>query len=486
MAYRNIRTLGEFKEFIKNKSVSVVGIGISNAPLLRFLKKCGVGKITARDRKNIFEDGGADELREIPGVEFILGEDYLGGLNEDVIFKTPGIRRDLEPFLQAERGGSVLTCEMELFLFLCPATVIAITGSEGKSTTTTITGMILKNAAESGKIGGNVYIGGNLGTPLLGEVEGMTSADYAVLELSSFQLFDLDNGRFSPDYAIITNITPNHLDWHTDMQEYAAAKKIIFKNQDENKRTVLCYDCEATRLAKDKEGIKSEVFFFSKAKLPEAHENGVYCNENGEIIVRGGGREEKIIDRGDIFIRGEHNLHNFMAAIGVAHDIAGTEAIKKAAENFTGVEHRIEFVRESGGVYYYNSSIDSSPTRTISALSYFDNFNGKEKNIIVILGGYDKKIAFDPLVPAVGSKAKAAVLYGAARDKIRRAFEAGAASYGDLMIICADGFDAAVRQAGGLAERGDVVLLSPACASFDSFKNFEERGNRFKEIVKEF
>ena len=485
MSYRNIRTPEDFNDFIKNKSVAVVGIGINNAPLLKFLKKCGVEKITARDKKNIFENGNAQELREIPGIDFILGGNYLDGLNEDIIFKTPGIRRDLIQFAQAERGGSILTSETELFLLICPAKIIAVTGSDGKSTTTTVIGVILKYAGENKKIGGNIYVGGNLGKPLIGEAEEMTSADYGVLELSSFQLFDLDNGRFNADYSVITNITPNHLDWHRDMQEYASAKKIIFKNQDRNKRVVLNYDCEATRILKDNEKIKPEVYFFSKDKLPESCENGVYC-DGGGIIVRTGGVDKKIIDKSDILIRGEHNLQNFMAAIGVTHDIVGSEAIKKAAANFTGIEHRIEFVRENGGVYYYNSSIDSSPTRTIAAINYFDDFDDKEKNIIVLLGGHDKKIAFDPLVPVVGKKAKAAVLFGAAKDKIKKAFESNTGSYEALDLISADDFDSAVKKANELAESGDIVLLSPACTSFDAFKNFEERGNRFKELVREF
>jgi UDP-N-acetylmuramoylalanine--D-glutamate ligase len=369
---------------------------------------------------------------------------------------------------------------MELFLLICPAKIIAITGSEGKSTTTTIIGMILKAAED--KTGGKVYVGGNLGTPLLGEAERMTGCDYAVLELSSFQLFDLDNGRFNPDYAVITNITPNHLDWHIDMREYANAKKIIFKNQDENKRAVVSYDCEATRILKSK--IKSELFFFSKNKLPKSCKNGIYCG-NDEIIVRTGGIEKKIINKSDIFIRGEHNVQNFMAAIGVTYEIAGSEAIKNAAENFTGVEHRIEFVREVEGVSYYNSSIDSSPTRTIAALNNFDN-QDNIKNIVVILGGYDKKIAFDPLVPVVSKKAKAAVLYGDTKEKIKKSFEDNPDDQEGLKLIAADNFDSAVEKASKLAESGDIVLLSPACASFDCFKNFEARGNRFKEIVKAF
>lgn len=485
-SYRNIRTLTEFKDFIKDKSVSVVGIGVSNAPLLKFLKDCGVSKISARDKKNIFEDGELTELKKMPGIEFILGENYLYGLNEDVIFKTPGIRRDLEPFREAERAGRVLTSEMELFLFLCPAKIIAVTGSEGKTTTTAVIGEILKAAKAQGQITGNIYVGGNIGAPLLSEAERMTSSDFAVLELSSFQLFDLDNSRFCPDYSIITNITPNHLDWHTDMREYAEAKKIIYKYQDKNNRAVLNYDCEATRILKDSTGAAE--FFFSEYKLPESFANGVYC-ANGEIIVRNGGVEKKIIDRSDIFIKGEHNLQNFMAAIGVTHDTAGTEAIKTAAGNFQSIEHRIEFVREVDGVSYYNSSIDSSPTRTITALNYFDESDsGKtEKNIVVILGGYDKKIAFDPLVPVVSKKAKVAVLYGDTKEKIRKSFENNpVGKNNELKLISAEDFDAAVRQASSLAQSGDIVLLSPACASFDCFKNFEARGNRFKEIVQAF
>ncbi|MCL2099861.1 MAG: UDP-N-acetylmuramoyl-L-alanine--D-glutamate ligase [Oscillospiraceae bacterium] len=485
MSYRDIKTISEFKEFIRNKSVSVVGIGVSNAPLLKFLKNCGVKKIKARDKKNIFEDGGARELQKIQGIKFIFGDNYLDELNEDIIFKTPGIRRDLEPFLNAEREGSILTCEMELFFLLCPAEVIAVTGSEGKSTTATIIGMILKSAAENKKTNGNVYVGGNLGAPLISEVANMKSTDYAVAELSSFQLFDLDNSRFCPDHAIITNITPNHLDWHKDMHEYTEAKKLIYKNQGKTQKTVLNFDCEATRILAEDNALNSTVFFFSKNRLPEAYINGVYC-DNGEIFVRTGGTEKKIIDKNDIFIGGEHNLLNFMAAISVVSGISDNETVREAAENFKGVEHRIEFVREYGGVFYYNSSIDSSPSRTITALNYFENFENKGKNIVVILGGYDKKIPFDPLVPAVSKKAKAAVLYGAAKHKIKKTFEASPAGLESLSLVSADDFDSAVKTASELANSGDIVLLSPACSSFDVFKNFEERGNRFKEIVKAF
>jgi UDP-N-acetylmuramoylalanine--D-glutamate ligase len=302
----------------------------------------------------------------------------------------------------------------------------------------------------------------------------MTKDDYAVLELSSFQLFDLDNDDFAPDYSVITNITPNHLDWHTDMREYESAKKIIFKNQTESDRIVLSYDNDITRNIK----CDASTVFFSKNILPE----GVYC-KNDSIYIN----ENKIMDKSDIFIKGEHNVWNFMAAIAVTHDIAGYDAILSVAKNFKGVPHRIEFVRETGGVAYYNSTIDSSPTRTIAALNNFD-YLGKDKKIIVILGGYDKKIAFDPLAPVVYKKAKAAVLYGQTKEKIKKCLDdhAGGGVPDVPIIKIADSFDEAVTAAKDLAVSGDIVLLSPACASFGDFKNFEERGNRFKELAEGF
>ncbi|MCL2160025.1 MAG: Mur ligase family protein, partial [Oscillospiraceae bacterium] len=211
MNYSDIKTLGEFRDFLKGKSVSVVGIGISNIPLLKFLCECGAKKISARDKKDIFADGKIPELSQLEekiAISYILGDDYLKGLNEDIIFKTPGIRRDLPEFVEAQNSGSVITSEMELFFMLCPATTIAVTGSAGKTTTTTIIGEILK---ASGK---NVFVGGNIGEPLLCDIENIKKEDFAVLELSSFQLFDLDNGKFAPNIAVFTNITPNHLDWH--------------------------------------------------------------------------------------------------------------------------------------------------------------------------------------------------------------------------------------------------------------------------------
>ena len=470
--YRNIGTLEKFKDFIKNKSISVIGIARSNIPLIEFLQKCGVEKITARDKNK--------DIEKTFDIKYILGDNYLDDLCEDIIFKTPAIRRDLPQLINAQNNGSIITSEMELFFMLCPAKTIAITGSEGKTTTTTIIGEILKSAGKT------VYVGGNIGEPLLNKIENITKNDYAVLELSSFQLFDLDNNNFKPDYAVIVNITPNHLDWHKDMEEYANAKKIIYKNQKDSDRLVLSFDNDITR------NIKNNAYFFSKNILPNDYKNGVYCD--GEtIFVRENRIEKKSMNKNDIFIKGEHNVWNFMAAIGVTHDIAGNEAIINVAKNFGGVPHRIEFIRELDGIAYYNSSIDSSPTRTIAALNYFDYLQ-KEKKIIVILGGSDKKISFDPLAPVVYKKAKAAILYGATKEKIKQCFDDyknnfvgdGVPDVPHMHINIAENFDSAVMTAKSLADSGDIVLLSPACASFGEFKDFEERGNRFKELVKGF
>jgi UDP-N-acetylmuramoylalanine--D-glutamate ligase len=473
MEYKNIQTLKEFESFIKNKTVSVVGIGKSNIPLIGFLRRCGAKKITARDKRDIFAEGNIPKSEDI---SYILGENYLDDLYEDVIFKSPGIRRDLPCFLEASNGGSLMTSEMELFFLLCPAFTIAVTGSAGKTTTTTIIGEILK---ASGK---TVHVGGNIGEPLLSKIENIKKGDYAVLELSSFQLFDLDNDAFAPNAALVTNIAPNHLDWHRDMGEYANAKKTICKNQKESDRVILNYGDESVRSFGNES--KAEKYFFSMDILPKYCQNGVYRDKEA-IVARCGGEEKTILKKSDIAIPGEHNVLNFMAAIAATHDIAGGEAILEVAKTFAGVEHRIEFAREHEGVRYYNSSIDSSPTRTITAL---DNFK-QNRNIVLILGGSDKKIAFDPLAPALHKKAKAAVLYGDTKEKIKKClddYKKNNENCENLIVHVSDSFDEAVKKAKELANSGDIVLLSPACASFGDFKNFEERGNRFKELVNMF
>ena len=477
-SYRKIKSIEEFREYIKDKTVAVIGLGISNISLIKFLCDCKAKKIRARDKKNVLEDNPQSELAkfaEKENIEFIFGDNYLDDLTEDVIFKTPVIRRDLQEFADVIDGGGIVTSEIELFFMLCKAKKISVTGSEGKTTTTTLIGEILRADNKT------VFVGGNIGYPLISEVEHIKESDFVVAELSSFQLFDLNNGIFAPNLAVITNVTPNHLDWHKDIVEYADAKKIIFANQKPNDRIVLNYDNEITKSFGRQ--AKSTVFYFSQQKLSDCFKNCIYCHEDA-IFVRRDGVDQKILDKGDIVIHGSHNVENFMAAIGILCDTVSVDSIKKVAATFRGVEHRLEYVRELNGILYYNNSAASSPTRTIAALNSFDEL----KKVIVILGGYDKKIAFDPLVPVVIERAKAAVLYGATKEKIKQSFDEYRENTADsetesVDLYIEDSFDCAVNKANELAVSGDVVLLAPACASFDCFKNFEERGNRFKEIV---
>ena len=478
-SYRKIKTTEEFRDYIKDKSVTVVGIAVSNISLIKFLCDCSAKKITARDKKDVFADKPKPQLEELAkrkDIEFIFGNNYLDNLTEDLVFKTPAIRRDLPEFIEAENNGAIITSEIELFFMLCKAKKISVTGSEGKTTTTTLIGDILKADGKT------VFVGGNIGYPLINEVENIKEDDFVVAELSSFQLFDLNNGIFAPNLAVITNITPNHLDWHKDIDEYANAKKIIFANQTPNDRIVLNYDNDITKSFGEE--AKSTVFYFSHKKLDDSFKNCVYCHEN-IIFVRRNGIEQKVLEKSEIVAPGSHNVGNFMAAIGILCDIVSVDSIKKVAATFRGVEHRLEFVREINGILYYNDSAASSPTQTIAALHSFD----EHKKIIVILGGYDKKTAFDPLAPIVIEKAKAAVLYGATKDKIKQSFDEYKQNMPEsesVDLYIEDSFDSAVGVANSLAESGDIVLLAPACASFDCFRNFEERGNRFKEIVMGF
>lgn len=437
---------------LQGKTASVVGIGISNIPLIDYLLAHGA-KVTARDIKTREKLGSAADMLEQKGVRLLCGENYLEKIEDEFIFRTPGIRYDKPELKKAVEAGSVLTSEMELFFQRTPATIIGVTGSDGKTTTTTI---IYKFLSETKK---NVYVGGNIGRPLLPELEHMTRDDIAVVELSSFQLHTM---KISPDIAVITNISPNHLDYHLSMNEYIEAKKNIFLHKRRNRRLILKYTDDITRgMAEDAREETEVVFFLS--------ENGIHEKE-GFIYYK----DEPIISVSDILLPGKHNRENYMAAIGAVYPIVNKEEMKHIAQTFGGVEHRREFVCKKYGVSYYNSSIDSTPTRTTATL---DSFSQK---VIVICGGYDKHIPFKPLALPLCRKAKAVVLTGATAPEIKAVLD-GCDDKPELHERL--DFTEAVMTASSLASDGDIVLLSPACASFDSFPNFEARGNRFKEIV---
>ena len=456
-------TLREYVDSLQNKTVAVLGIGVSNTPLVRLLLDSGI-RVTACDRRAREELGAlADEL-ERAGCGLRLGPDYLKGLHEDVIFRTPGLRPDVPQIAAAVADGSVLTSEMEAFFQVCPCPIIAVTGSDGKTTTTTIIAELLKAS------GRTVWLGGNIGHPLLCDAGRMQPHDYVVLELSSFQLMTMD---CSPHIAIVTNLAPNHLDMHKDMAEYVSAKENIFRHQTGGDIAVFNADNAITAEQASRAAGRSRRFSRQRELS-----DGVFLRGE-DIVCRSPAGERVIMKTSDIRIPGVHNVENYMAAIAAVDGLVPDGIIRDFARSFGGVEHRIELVRTYRGVRYYNDSIASSPSRTIAGLRSF-----KEK-VILIAGGYDKHIPFDVLGPEVVAHVKHLILTGATADKISAAVRGCPEYHGQPPITKYDGFTEAVLAAHSMAKPGDVVILSPACASFDQFKNFAQRGEAFKKIIYE-
>ena len=448
--------MAAFEEFFASlggKRVAVLGLGVSNRPLVRLLLEfgCSVVGCDRTPREKLEEE--VLELEKL-GCKLHVGDRYLDGVEADVVFRTPGMHPG-NPAIQAlkERGAEV-TSEMEVFFEVAPCHLIAVTGSDGKTTTTTLIAEMLRAAGKT------VWLGGNIGTPLLPLARQMKKEDFAVVELSSFQLMDM---RCSPQRALITNLAPNHLDIHKDMEEYVDAKKNIFRYQKEGDLLVLNADNPITASLRG----PGETRFFSR--LGE----GDVCIRDG-IICRG---DTPVLPVSDILLPGVHNVENYMAAIAMVEGLAPDEDIRNVAKTFGGVEHRIELVRVKDGVRYYNDSIASSPTRTIAGLRSFP------EKVILIAGGYDKHIPYDPLGPEICAHVKKLFLNGATGPKIREAVERCPGEKPE-MADCPD-FASAVKAAAEAAEPGDVVLMSPASAAFDQFKNFMVRGNYFKELVKE-
>ena len=447
--------LNEFKKSVYNRNVSVIGLGISNRPLIKYLVKLGAN-VTGYDRRTKEQLGEIyDELSGL-GVRLVLGESYHDNLTGEIIFKTPGLRFDHPALLAAKEKGSVITSEMEVFFDICPANIIAVTGSDGKTTTTTLIHKMMTAA------GYKTWLGGNIGNPLLTDAENMKPTDWVILELSSFQLHTM---KKSPKVAVITNLSPNHLDVHKDYQEYIDAKKnIMLYQSDSDKLVVNKSNAETEKIGKEAKGIC--VDFSSKEK---AH---VYL-QDGTIF-----RDTKpVLDISDIKIPGMHNVENYMAAIAAVEGLASDDVIKNVAKTFGGVEHRIELVRVLDGVRYYNSSIDSSPNRTINTLKVFP------EKVIMIAGGKDKGIPYDELGMPLCEKVKLLILIGKTADKIEEAVKNAGGE--DIEILRCETYEQVVKTAYERAVSGDVVLLSPASTSFDMFENFEERGNLFKKLVNE-
>lgn len=454
------RDFNEFKTFIQDKKVGVVGLGVSNVPLMEFLLKMGA-KVYGFDKSPL--EKLSPRVKEMKDqVVLHLGEDYLDHLKGlEVIFKTPGMRPDHPALLAAEKEGAVVTSEMEEFLKYTKGQTIGITGSDGKTTTTTVVGKLLSAADHS------VYVGGNIGTPLFTKVEEITEKDFVVLELSSFQLMTM---TVSPEIAIVTNLTPNHLDVHKDMKEYEEAKKNIFRFQNREGLLILNEDNDVTRGFKTlaKGAVKT---FSSRKKDQDAFYSDDVLYLHGEPVVK----------LSEMKVKGVHNAENFLAAFLAVEQWVPLSVMRETAMSFEGVKHRCQFIRELDGVKYYNDSIASSPTRTLATISSF------EKKVNLILGGYDKQLDFSPLAENAHKYIKTAVLVGATREKIHKAFQDADEKRGfEVPVVLAESFEDAVEKLREISEPGDCSLLSPACASFDAFKNFEVRGERFVELVNNF
>ena len=441
---------------LQGKRIAVLGLGVSNRPLVRLLLGYGC-HVTGCDRTPREKlDAEVLELETL-GCTLCVGDGYLDHLEADIVFRTPGMHPDIPALRQLREKGAQVTSEMEVFFGVCPCRLIAVTGSDGKTTTTTLIAEMLKAA------GHTVWLGGNIGAPLLPLCQQMQETDYAVVELSSFQLMDMTR---SPQVAVVTNLAPNHLDVHRDMDEYVEAKKNIFKFQGASDRLIVNADNEIT------DGFTGNGITKKFSRVGDAH----VCLRDG-MICRG---ETAVLAAEEILLPGVHNIENYMAAIAAVEGLVNDETVCHVARTFGGVEHRIELVRVVNGVRYYNDSIASSPSRTIAGLKSF------HQKVILIAGGYDKHIPYDVLGPHICEKVKTLVLGGATGGQIRTAVES-CPDYtpGNPKIIdCAD-FTAAVQAAVEAAGEGDIVLMSPASAAFDQFKNFMERGNYFKKLIKE-
>ncbi len=464
--YRGENMLEKFLNSIKSKTISVIGMGISNKPLIKLFIENNID-FTLRDlnEKNNLSTDFLNMLSE-SGAGIVLGKDYLKNIDSDIIFRTPGVLPTEKELQNAVQAGSKITSEMEVFMNLCPAKIIAVTGSDGKTTSSSIIAELLR--AE----GYRVHLGGNIGKPLLCELDDISEEDFVVLELSSFQLHSIN---VSPHIALITNVSPNHLDKHISYEDYIDSKKMVFINQKEDDILVLnaddsiCMDFAAEA--------KGELRFFS---MKQALGEGCFCTD-GTIYCSKNYISKALMPSGSVLLPGNHNIANYMAAFTALRGIVSDETCRKVAQKFKGVKHRLELVRKFNGVSYINDSIASSPSRTIAGL------NAVKTKPILIAGGHDKNIPFDKLADVISEKVKALIVTGDTAEKIAAAVKSSIFYRPEkLPVIFAADLETAVLEAKKLATRGDIVLLSPGCSSFDRFNNFAERGELFRELVLSF
>ena len=456
--------LEEFFNYIRNRKIAIIGLGVSNIPLLSYLHDLGA-KITVFDNRTIDNiDKNIMDIITNNNIEFSFGKNNLSKLNGfDIIFRSPTCREDWPELVKEAKRGAIITSEIEMLMELCPGTIIGVTGSDGKTTTTSLIYEIVK------KQGFNCYLGGNIGIPLFTKIQEMKPNDMVILELSSFQLMNIHT---SPNIAVITNISPNHLDFHKSYEEYIEAKKNIFKYQNEDGILVLNYDNEITReCAKEAKG---KVIFFSRENKLD---NGVILDDD-IIKVCDNKLRKHILNTKDLLLRGKHNYENVCTAIAATLEIASTEKQIEAVTQFKGVKHRLEFVKEINGVKWYNDSIGTSPTRTIAGLKSFN------EKIVLIAGGYDKHLDYTPIAKPILDNVSVLILMGQTSKKIKESVENEMkVEQKRIEIYECDTLQETVNTAKKVAKKGEVVLFSPASASFDMYKNFEERGDKFKSIV---
>jgi len=458
------KTSGAFENYLRGKDVTFVGLGVSHSDLIQAYVKKGLS-ITLCDRRPADQlPDIVDDLR-LRGVKLLLGEDYPDDIPGDVIFRSPGMKFYADELAGARRRGAVITSELEVFFDLCPCPILAVTGSDGKTTTTTL---ICEFLQAQGK---RVFKGGNIGKAMLPLIDEVTAEDYAVVELSSFQLISM---RTSPYVAVVTNVAPNHLDMHKDMAEYVDAKKNIFLHQGAFDRAVFNLDNDITAGFFDES--RSHTCGFSRRTVPA---RGAYLSEDGMICYHDGKEHHALFAASDIRLPGVHNIENYLAAITAVWGLVSVESMHKVAREFGGVEHRMEFIREYRGAKWYNDSIATSPTRTIAALRSFPG------NVVLLAGGYDKKIPFEPMVDDIYDKVRLLILFGVTAQKIEDAVTASPRfGSSDLEIVRTRDLAEATEYAARLCRKDDIVTLSPACASFDAYRNFELRGQHFKKMVR--
>ena len=463
MEYIN-ENLEEFNNYLKFKKVAIIGLGVSNLPLLDYMyeKNAKVTVFDEKEEKDI-EKNILEKLKKYK-FDYFFGKNCFENLKGfDIIFRSPSFLPTRKELVEEEKRGAIITSEIEMLMKLTPATIIGVTGSDGKTTTTSLIYSILKNA------GYNAYLGGNIGIPLFTKLNEMKPNDIVVLELSSFQLMGMD---VSPHIGVITNITPNHLNIHKDYQEYINAKKNIFKHQNKDDYIILNYDNDITRNCARE--AKSKVIFFSgKEKL----ENG-FIVDNKIIKKCEDGIRTHILDCKDVLLRGEHNFENIATAIAATSSLVDIDKSIDTIKEFKAVEHRLEYVRTIDDVKWYNDSVSSSPTRTIAGLKSFD------EDIVLIAGGYDKNLDYTPIAKPILKKVKTLILLGQTSGKIFDAVkEEEEKENKNIDIFMVNTLEEAVNLARKQAKVGEIVLFSPASASFDMFKNFADRGNKFKDLV---